>query len=110
MRRWLVIVLLAAAGVSIRGAQDADLRRAVSAASQTGVLTPALSPRNANYTIAATLDPATRTIKGSETITWRNVTAHAAADLQFHLYWNAWKNARSTFMRERALGGSNDDR
>ena len=31
--------------------------------------------------------------------------AEPAADLQFHLYWNAWKNTRSTFMRERALGG-----
>jgi hypothetical protein len=67
-----------------------------------------LSPRNANYTIAARLDPATRTITGSETIVWRNITARPAADLQFHLYWNAWKNTRSTFMRERALGGEND--
>jgi aminopeptidase N len=67
-----------------------------------------LSPRNANYTIAARLDPATRTITGSETIVWRNITARPAADLQFHLYWNALKNTRSTFMRERALGGEND--
>ncbi|HEX3644087.1 MAG TPA: M1 family metallopeptidase [Vicinamibacterales bacterium] len=67
-----------------------------------------LSPRNANYTITARLDPATRTITGSETIAWRNITSAPAADLQFHLYWNAWKNTRSTFMRERALGGEND--
>jgi hypothetical protein len=81
------------------------------AAAQTPA-TQALSPRNANYTIAAKLDPATRTITGSETITWRNITARAATDLQFHLYWNAWKNPRSTFMRERALAGSRgtDDR
>ena len=71
----------------------------------------ALSPRNANYTITARLDPATRTITGSETITWRNVTSRPAADLQFHLYWNGWKNTRSTFMRERALsGGASEDR
>src|SRR5882672_7548270 len=72
----------------------------------TGALTPPLSPRNASYTITARLDPATRTITGSEVITWRNITAAPATDLQFHLYWNAWKNARSTFMRERALGST----
>ena len=69
-----------------------------------GVLTPPLSPRNASYTITARLDPATRIITGSETIAWRNITSRPAVDLQFHLYWNAWKNKRSTFMRERALG------
>jgi Peptidase family M1 domain len=65
-----------------------------------------LSPRNANYTIAAKLDAAARTITGSEVIAWRNVTTRPASDLQFHLYWNAWKHDRTTFMRERALGRS----
>jgi peptidase M1-like protein len=69
----------------------------------TGAINPPLSPRNANYTITARLDPVTRTITGSETIVWRNITTTPVVDLQFHLYWNAWKNARSTFMRERAL-------
>src|ERR687887_2942533 len=64
----------------------------------------ALSPRNANYTITAKLDAAAHTITGSELITWRNITSHPAHDLQFHLYWNAWKHDRTTFMRERALG------
>jgi hypothetical protein len=71
----------------------------------TGVIDPPLSPRNANYTIRATLDPATRTITGSETIVWRNITAKPATELQFHLYWNAWRDTSSTFMRERALSG-----
>jgi hypothetical protein len=70
-----------------------------------GSLTPPRSPRNADYTITARLEPATRTITGTEVITWRNITANAATDLQFHLYWNAWKNPRSTFMREQALAG-----
>ena len=74
------------------------------AAVVTGIIDPPLSPRNANYTIAARLDPQTRTITGSETIIWRNITAKPATDLQFHLYWNAWKNEKSTFMRETALG------
>src|SRR5499427_11106367 len=74
-----------------------------------GTLTPPRSPRNANYTITARLDPAARTITGSEVIAWRNVTQNAATTLQFHLYWNAWKNPRSTFMREQALGGFGSD-
>ena len=110
MRRLWLASLLAASAVSAPSAQDADLRSMASAASQAGVITPPLSARNASYRISARLDPATRTITGSETISWRNVTGAPAPDLQFHLYWNAWKNTRSTFMRERALGGSADDR
>jgi hypothetical protein len=72
----------------------------------TGTIVPPLSPRNANYTIDARLDPVSRTITGSEVIVWRNITKQTVADLEFHLYWNAWRDARSTFMRERALAGS----
>ncbi|HEY2905609.1 MAG TPA: M1 family metallopeptidase, partial [Vicinamibacterales bacterium] len=71
----------------------------------TGTVTPPLSPRNASYSIDARLDVPSRTITGSELITWRNITNKPASELQFHLYWNAWKNARTTFMRERALVG-----
>ena len=74
-------------------------------AAVTGVVDPPRSPRNANYTIAARLDPATRTITATETIAWRNITGHPTGELQLHLYWNAWKNSRTTFMRERALAG-----
>ncbi len=109
MRRPWLTSLLAAAAITAPSAQDADLRRTASAASTSGVITPPLSPRNASYTISARLDPAARTITGSETVTWRNITSRPASDLQFHLYWNAWKNRRSTFMRERALGASSDD-
>ncbi|MQA28748.1 MAG: hypothetical protein GEU82_02765 [Luteitalea sp.] len=69
----------------------------------TGSVNPPRSPRNASYTISARLDAPGRTITGSETIAWRNITANAATELQFHLYWNGWRDTRSTFMRERAL-------
>src|ERR1019366_5059099 len=72
-----------------------------------GAIRPPLSPRNANYSIDARLDPASRTITGSEMIAWRNITKRTAADLQFHLYWNAWRNNRSTFLREGSLAGRN---
>ena len=68
--------------------------------------TAARSPRNANYRIAATLDPDTKTITGAETIAWRNIANTPAPTLQFHLYYNAWRDARSTWMRERALAGT----
>jgi len=82
---------------------------ALAQSSTGGTLAPPRSPRNANYTITARLDPATRTITGSEMIAWRNITQKPATTLQFHLYWNAWKNTRSTFMREQALGGFGGD-
>ncbi|MGE0446281.1 MAG: M1 family metallopeptidase [Vicinamibacterales bacterium] len=65
----------------------------------------ALSPRNASYEIEVTLDHATRTLRGRETLRWRNISANPAGELQFHLYWNAWRNADSTWLRERRLGG-----
>lgn len=65
-----------------------------------------LSPRNANYRITARLDPQTRTITGDETITWRNTSNVAATTLQFHLYYNAWRNTQSSWMRGRILGGN----
>jgi hypothetical protein len=63
------------------------------------------SPRNASYTIDARLDPAARTITGDELLEWRNLAPIAATELRFHLYYNAWRNTESTFMRERALAG-----
>ena len=64
-----------------------------------------LSPRNASYAIAARLDPKSRTLTGDETLTWRNTSGAPAATLRFHLYYNAWRNTRSTWMRERRLAG-----
>ena len=75
-----------------------------------GSVNPPLSPRNANYTIDARLNPGTRTITGSEVIVWRNITSKAADELQFHLYWNAWRGPRSTWLRESALAGTRYNR
>src|SRR5947209_20522445 len=68
-----------------------------------GAINPPLSPRNANYTIDASLEPATRTITGRELITWRNISTKTATEPQFHLYWNAWRDNRSTWLREASL-------
>ncbi len=60
----------------------------------------ARSPRNANYTISATLDARARTITGHERIVWRNITKAPTSELQFHVYWNAWADTESTWMKE----------
>jgi hypothetical protein len=77
-------------------------------ASVTGVVNPPLSPRNASYTITARLDTASHTITGSEVISWRNISTTTATELQFHLYWNAWRNDRSTYLRESMLRANAD--
>jgi hypothetical protein len=68
----------------------------------------ALSPRNASYRIQARLDAEARTISGDEVITWRNISSRPATSLQFHLYYNAWRDTQSSWMRERILGGNTD--
>lgn len=65
----------------------------------------ALSPRNANYTIEVKLDPERKILEGREVISWRNDRDRPANELWFHLYYNAWKNTRSTWLLERALTG-----
>ena len=91
---------------------------ALNVASQAPTSTPAVtapaaaprSPRNASYAITARLDPASRTISGNEIVTWRNTANIAADSLRFHLYYNAWRNTASTWMRERQLSGRGPER
>jgi hypothetical protein len=103
------ICALLFASLALMRAEDVLLNPNTTASREpdaTGKIDPPLSPRNANYSIDARLDPARRKIDGSELIAWRNITTIAATDLQFHLYWNAWRNAQSTWMREASLGRS----
>ena len=61
--------------------------------------TPVVPPV-VEYRIEVTLDPATKILKGRERLTWRNPSDDAVPELRFHMYLNAFKNGRSTFMRE----------
>lgn len=67
----------------------------------------ALSARNANYTIEVRLDPGQKTFEAREVATWRNDQITPAGELWFHTYWNAWKNNKSTYLRESRLRGFN---
>jgi hypothetical protein len=68
-------------------------------------LSAALSKPIVNYDLKARLVPAEKMIQGSEVLTWLNDSDTPVSELQFHLYLNAFKNNRSTFMKES--GGSN---
>ncbi|MGE0704684.1 MAG: M1 family metallopeptidase [Vicinamibacterales bacterium] len=106
LRQAIVLLIVAATTpVACTGASDGSPAAVPPPASLTGAIAPPLSPRNANYAIDATLDAAARKIAATATIEWRNTTANPAGELQFHLYWNAWKDEGSTFMRERARVG-----
>jgi hypothetical protein len=69
----------------------------------------ARSPRNASYTITARLDPESRLLNGEELLTWRNTSATPTAHLRFHLYYNAWRNTRSTWIREDIRAGNTEN-
>jgi hypothetical protein len=60
---------------------------------------PAVSPRIANYTIEARLDPEKHTIEGRSVLEWRNTSGTPLATFPFHLYWNAFRNNLSTSAR-----------
>jgi len=51
------------------------------------------------------LDTERNLIIGSEFLTWTNTSGKPTEELWFHLYWNAFQNNMSTFIRERTLEG-----
>ncbi len=57
-------------------------------------------PPVVEYRINASLDPKTHVVTGRERVVWRNPSGDRVPELRFHLYLNAFKNNRSTFMRE----------
>ncbi|MBI5477078.1 MAG: M1 family metallopeptidase [Ignavibacteriales bacterium] len=59
-----------------------------------------LSPRIANYNIDVKLDVNKRLLDANETIIWFNKTTDRISEMQFHLYLNAFRNNKSTFMKE----------
>ncbi len=59
-----------------------------------------LSARNANYAIDVSLSTEDHTLTGHEVIRYRNLTNGPMRDVWLHLYLNAFKNMKSTFMAE----------
>ncbi len=67
-----------------------------------------LSLRNANYTISVSLDPETKLLEGRQVVSWRNIQDASTGELRFHLYWNAWRNNQSTWLREDRYRGRSE--
>lgn len=106
------LAILVPSGAPSAGAQtplpDPDSPQPVVASPDVELPTPVglpepleISPRNANYEIRVRLDPEARTLDGWQRLTWTNRQQVPTAELTFHLYWNAWRNSESTWLRER---------
>jgi hypothetical protein len=81
--------------------------RVLVATAALGLLLPFLparalpAPRKVvDYDIRVTLDESNRELAGRETLRWTNPSDVPVSSLKFHLYWNAFRNNRSTFFRE----------
>ncbi|MGE0638640.1 MAG: M1 family metallopeptidase [Thermoanaerobaculia bacterium] len=61
---------------------------------------PEHSERVVDYAISVRLDPEKKEISGVEKVKWRNRSTDVVGDLWIHLYWNAFRNNRSTFYVE----------
>ena len=59
-----------------------------------------MSKRVANYTIDCRLDPEKKTVTGKEVLIWKNSSGHPVGELQFHLYQNAFSDAKSSHLTE----------
>jgi len=59
-----------------------------------------LSKHIVDYQIKAQLDPEEKAVTGQQILTWLNDSEVPVSELQFHLYLNAFKNNRSTFLIE----------
>lgn len=56
-----------------------------------------------SYLIEAQLYPRDRELSATQTVTWRNTSRVPVTSLRFHLYYNAYRNLDTTFMRESGI-------
>ena len=63
----------------------------------------ALSNKVASYEMDVELDVNAKKLKGRTTLIWKNISDQEIDELYFHLYYNAFKNSRSTFFSERGV-------
>jgi hypothetical protein len=59
-----------------------------------------LSTRTANYDIEVRLDPEKKTLTGKQTLIWTNPSDDVITELRFHMYLNAFRDEKSTFIKE----------
>jgi hypothetical protein len=56
----------------------------------------------ANYVMNVDLDWQNKSLDGQTVLTWKNISNEPITELQFHLYYNAFKNTNSTFLSKRS--------
>ncbi|MGH9460222.1 MAG: M1 family metallopeptidase [Vicinamibacteria bacterium] len=99
---WLLVCPVVASTL----AQEEDIDEPVSTAVQEEEQdeeVPVPIARTTNYRIEVELDAESKTLEGRQTITWENVRDEPTDTLWFHLYWNAWRNNRSSWMLENRI-------
>ena len=62
-----------------------------------------LSPKIASYDISLILDVENKKVNATQILKWKNPSDKPVGELQFHLYYNAFKNTESTFMKNRGI-------
>ncbi|MCJ7681268.1 MAG: hypothetical protein MUP70_11120, partial [Candidatus Aminicenantes bacterium] len=113
---FFVFLIIVFAGVFIHSEGEVNRETAVDIPSNAKSVSPLdlgiaepLCPQVANYTMDVRLDTETRRIIGTERLDWTNTTGNTTMELWFHLYWNAFSNTDSTYLRESSLGGESFD-
>jgi len=61
---------------------------------------PDSADRIVQYAIKVRLDPSAKRLAGTERLTWTNRSSDSVGELRFHTYLNAFKNTRTTFVKE----------
>ncbi len=61
---------------------------------------PEKSDRVVQYAIKVKLDASSKRLAATERLTWTNPSSDTVGELWFHTYLNAFKNTRSTFVKE----------
>lgn len=82
----------------------AIILKGITASAQVDIFTKPHSDRLTRYNISVKLNTDKKTIDGKMLLHWKNPSTDPVKELQFHLYLNAFKNTKSTFMQES--GGS----
>ncbi len=58
------------------------------------------SPKIANYSIDVYLDHIAKTADCSQALTWKNSSPDTIRSLRFYMYMNAFKNMKSSYLRD----------
>jgi len=57
----------------------------------------------ASYDMEITLDTTNKKIAGHTVLSWTNTSSVPVHELYFHMYYNAFRNSKSTFFKERGV-------